>query len=76
VATYLNLAQIILAVALVVMIMLQTKGAALGGVFGGSNSAAYQKRHGLQKTVFNVTVGLAVVFFVLVLLNVMVVSGQ
>jgi preprotein translocase subunit SecG len=75
-ATYLNLAQIIIAVTLIVMIMLQTKGAALGGVFGGSDSAVYQKRHGLQKTVFNVTVGLAVVFFVLVLLNVMVVSGQ
>ena len=75
-ATYLNLAQIIIAVTLIVMIMLQTKGAALGGVFGGSNSAVYQTRRGLQKTVFHVTIGLSAVFFILVLLNVVVVSGK
>lgn len=75
-ATYLNLAQIVIAITLIVMIMLQTKGAALGGVFGGSNSAVYQKRHGLQKTVFNVTIGLSAIFFILVMLNVIAVGGQ
>ena len=73
---YLNLAQIIIAIALIVMISLQTKGAKLGGVFGGTGGAVYQKRHGLQKTVFNVTIGLSVVFFVLAMLNVMAASGK
>jgi preprotein translocase subunit SecG len=69
----LNLAQIIIAIALTVVIMLQTKGAALGGVFGKSDSAVYKTRRGIEKTIFNVTIGLSFVFFVLAMLNVMVV---
>ena len=75
-ATYLNLAQIVIAVALTAVIMLQTKGAALGGVFGQSDSAVYKTRRGVEKTIFNVTIGLSVVFFVMAILNVMVIPGQ
>jgi preprotein translocase subunit SecG len=70
-ATYLNLAQIIIAVALTAVIMLQTKGAALGGVFGQSDSAVYKTRRGVEKTVFNLTIVLSFVFFTLAMLNVM-----
>ena len=70
-STYLNLAQIIIAVSLIVVIMLQTKGAALGGVFGRSDSAVYKTRRGVEKTVFNVTIGLSVVFFVMAMVSVM-----
>ena len=76
-ATYLNLAQVVVAVALTVVIMLQTKGAALGGVFGRSDSAVYKTRRGVEKTVFNVTIGLSLAFFVMAMLNVMVLApGQ
>ena len=75
-ATYMNLAQIVIAVALIAVIMLQTKGAALGGVFGRSDSAVYKTRRGMEKTVFNVTIGLSVVFFVMAILNVMVLPGN
>ena len=75
-ATYLNLAQIVIAIALTVVIMLQTKGATLGGVFGGSDSAVYKTRRGMEKTIFNVTIGLSVVFFVMAILNVMVLPGK
>ena len=75
-ATYLNLAQIVIAVALTAVIMLQTKGAALGGVFGQSDSAVYKTRRGVEKTIFNVTIGLSVVFFVMAVLNVMVLPSQ
>jgi preprotein translocase subunit SecG len=71
VATYLNLAQIIIAIALIGVIMLQTKGAALGGVFGGTDSAVYNTRRGVEKTIFHVTISLSMVFFVLSMLNVM-----
>ena len=71
--TYLNLAQIIIALALTLVIMLQTKGAALGGVFGKSDSAVYKTRRGIEKTIFNVTIGLSFVFFVMAMVNVMVV---
>jgi preprotein translocase subunit SecG len=73
--TYLNLAQIVIAIALIVVIMLQTKGAALGGVFGGSDSAVYKTRRGIEKTIFNVTIGLAVVFFVLAMVSVIVLGA-
>jgi preprotein translocase subunit SecG len=73
--TYLNLAQIVIAIALIVVIMLQTKGAALGGVFGGSDSAVYKTRRGVEKTIFNVTIGLSIVFFVLAMFNVIVLGS-
>ena len=75
-ATYLNLAQIVIAIALIAIIMLQTKGAALGGVFGQSDSAVYKTRRGVEKTSLNVTIGLSVVFFVMAVLNVMVLPSQ
>ncbi len=69
-STFLNLAQIVISIALIVLILLQTKGSALGGVFGGSDTTIYTTRRGLEKTVFNTTIGLSVVFFLLALLNV------
>lgn len=68
----LNLAQIVISVALIVLVILQSKGSSLGSVFGGSDSSIYKTRRGLEKTVFNVTIGLSVVFFLLALLNVIV----
>jgi preprotein translocase subunit SecG len=69
---YLNLAQIVVASALIVLVLLQTKGSALGGVFGGSDTSIHKTRRGLERTVFNATIGLSVVFFLLALINVVV----
>lgn len=71
---FLNLIQIVISVALIVLILLQTKGSGLGSLFGGSDSSIYTTRRGLEKTLFNVTIGLAVAFFVVALINV-IVSG-
>lgn len=70
---YLNIAQIIVSVALVAIILLQGRRGDMGGsVFGGTGSAIYQKRRGLEKTIFQITVGLAVAFFVITVVNVVV----
>jgi preprotein translocase subunit SecG len=70
---YLNIAQIIISVALVAMILLQShRGGLGGGIFGGASNAVYQQRRGLEKTIFNITVGLSVAFFLLTLVNVIV----
>ena len=53
--------QIVLSVALVVLVLLQTKGG-LGGLFGGEGSVA-RRRLGVEKTLFRVTIGVSVVFF-------------
>jgi len=73
-STYINLAQIVIAIALIIIIMLQTKGAALGGVFGRSDSAVYKTRRGVEKVVFNATIILSGVFLLMALLNVMLVK--
>ncbi len=61
--TYLYVIQIIISVALIAAVLLQTKGSGLGGIFGGQG-AVYKTRRGVEKTIFHVTIGLAVAFFV------------
>ena len=53
--------QIILSIGMVVLVMLQTKGG-LGSLFGGEGSV-FHRRRGVEKTLFQITIGLAVVFF-------------
>ncbi len=66
---YLNLAQIIISVALVTVILMQTKSSGgLGGIFGGDGSL-FRTRRGVEKTLFNFTVVLAVAFLVVSLLS-------
>ena len=69
--TYLYIIQIIISAALIAAILLQTKGAGLGGIFGGQ-STVYQSRRGVEQTLFNITIGLAVAFFVFATLIVIV----
>jgi preprotein translocase subunit SecG len=61
--TYLYIIQIIISTALIAAVLLQTKGSGLGGIFGGQG-AVYTSRRGVEKTIFNVTIGLVVAFFV------------
>ena len=65
--TFVNLAIILVVGLLVASILLQVKGAG-GGLFGGGE-AQYRTRRGLEKTLFQITIGLGVVFVVLALIN-------
>jgi preprotein translocase subunit SecG len=68
---YLNIAQIVISLALVAVILLQGRRGDIGGsVFGGTGSAMYQKRRGLERTIFQITIGLAIAFFLITLFNV------
>jgi preprotein translocase subunit SecG len=70
VALYFNIALILVAVALVAVIVLQSRGAGLGGLGGGDyGGSGYHVRRGLERVLFNVTIGLSVAFFVLALLS-------
>jgi preprotein translocase subunit SecG len=66
---YLNIVQIIVSIALIVLTVLQGKDAGLGRMFGG-DSSIHMTRRGVEKTVYNVTIILAVVFFATSLLSV------
>jgi preprotein translocase subunit SecG len=70
-ATSLQIVQIIVAVTLMALILLQAKGTGLGGIFGG-DSSVYKSRRGVEKTLFNATIGLSVVFFLVAIANVIV----
>jgi preprotein translocase subunit SecG len=74
---FLNIALIVLSIAAVTSVLLQAHGGGLGSIFGGEGFSAgqYKTRRGLEKTLFQVTIGLYVAFFILVLANVFL-AGQ
>ena len=62
--TYLNIAQIVLAVALIIVILFQVRGGGLGGIFG-QQSSVYRTRRGVEKILFRLTIVFVVVFLVI-----------
>ncbi len=62
-AAYLPYIQIVLALLLIIGIVLQQRGAGLGGAFGGDNFAStFYKRRGAEKFLFNGTIVVAILF--------------
>jgi len=61
--TYLNIAQIVLAIALILSVLLQIRGGGLGGIFG-QPSTVYRTRRGMEKTLFQITVALVILFII------------
>lgn len=60
---YLPYAQVVLAVLLIAGVVLQQRGASLGGAFGGDNFAStFYKRRGAEKFLFNLTIFIAILF--------------
>jgi protein translocase SecG subunit len=76
VETYLNLALAITSIALIAIILLQSKGAGLGVLGGGSDygGSGFHVRRGIERLFFNVTIVLSVIFFLLAILTVVVVG--
>ena len=62
--TYFNVAQIVLAVALISVLLLQVRGGGMGGIFGQPDSV-YRTKRGVEKTLFQLTVALVVLFIAL-----------
>ena len=61
---YLNIAQIVVAAALIIAILMQVKGGGLGGIFGQADTV-YRTKRGVEKTLFQMTIALTVVFVAL-----------
>lgn len=66
-ATYLDIALIILSVLLILSVILQSKGAGLGGLTGADAGSVFTARRGVERTLFWTTIILSVVFFLLVI---------
>jgi preprotein translocase subunit SecG len=68
--SYLQIAQIIVAILLTAVVSIQGKGAGLSSTFGGG--ALYSTRRGAEKVVFYATIVLGTLFAVLSLVSIMV----
>jgi preprotein translocase subunit SecG len=72
VKSYLYLAQIILALIITALVLLQAKDAGMSNIFGGGDMGVYKTRRGVEKTMFNATIGAGILFLVLALVSVVV----
>lgn len=67
--SFLMIAIIVIAIALIGLVLVQGQNAGLGTVFGGGD--IYRSRRGIERTMFNLTFLLAGIFMLLCLLTVM-----
>lgn len=65
-----NTLQLILGILLILVILMQGRGAGLGEVFGGTANV-YSAKRGAEKTLHYATIVLAIAFFVIALINVL-----
>ena len=72
-ATFLLIAQIILGLALTVLIVVQTQNSGAGSVFG-SDTTVYRTRRGLEKTMYQATIVLSIIFVLLTMVTVRVIG--
>ncbi len=66
--TYLNIFQMILSIALTLAVLFQVKGGGIGGIFGQADTV-YRTRRGMEKTLFQITVVLVVLFIGVALIS-------
>jgi preprotein translocase subunit SecG len=69
---YLDIALIITSIALIASVILQSKGAGLGGLTGADTGGIFTARRGIEKILFRITIVLSVLFFSLNILTVLV----
>ncbi len=67
---YINIAQILVAIVLSLVILLQAKGSGIGTALGGGTSGSFRTRRGVEKTLFQLTIVLAFVFLVVAVVGI------
>lgn len=69
----LQIISVIVSVVLIILILLQVKGGALGSLLGGDAGGGITRtRRGLEKTLFQITIALSIVFLAVSILSVVV----
>lgn len=66
----LDIIQLVAALLLVVVVLLQNRGTGLGAAFGGEGNV-YRTKRGLEKTLSTSTIILAIIFLAIALINVL-----
>jgi preprotein translocase subunit SecG len=70
VGVYLNIVELLISVVLIFVILLQTRGSGFSATFS-SDSSIYRSRRGVEKTLFNFTIGLAILFILVSIASVL-----
>ncbi len=65
-SSFIFVAEIIVALSLIAIVMIQARGAGgLGGIFGGQESSGYRTRRGIEQLLFRFTIILGVIFVII-----------
>jgi preprotein translocase subunit SecG len=62
---FINIAQILISTLLVIVLLMQAKGSGVGSALGGGTSSSFRTRRGVEKTLFNITIVLSLVFLII-----------
>src|SRR6266852_5163266 len=73
-APYLQIIQIVLSLALIVVVLLQSRGSGFSATFSADTSI-YRTRRGVERTLFQFTIGLAIIFVLVSLASVKLSAG-
>ena len=69
----LQIVSILVSILLIILIMLQVKGGGLGSLLGGDAGGGITRtRRGLEKTLFQITIGLSIAFLAVCVMSVIV----
>lgn len=69
--TYLNIVQILVSIVVIAVVLLQSRGSGFSATFS-SDTSIYRTRRGVERTLFNATIALAVLFVVVSIVSVIV----
>lgn len=69
--TFLYVAQILIALGVIALVMLQARSEGAGGMFGQGDGIA-RTRRGVERTIFNLTIGFAALFLLIAVITVIV----
>ncbi len=69
--TFLYIAQILIALGVIALVMLQARSEGAGGMFGQGDGIA-RTRRGVERTIFNLTIGFAALFLLIAVITVIV----
>jgi preprotein translocase subunit SecG len=71
VTPFLDIALILTSAALVILVILQSKGAGLGGLTGADTGGIFTARRGIEKVLFRMTIIISTLFFLLTIMTVL-----
>ncbi len=68
--TFLYGVELLVAIILIALLVVQARGGGLGGIFGGWGTPTYRTRRGIERTLFRLTIILAALFVVIAIVTV------